>query len=130
MRTMLLAAAAALLAAATTSAQVADQGRPESFTAVALSAGGPRSNPVATAVDIVIERWSTPAEQQAMMAALKKGQRALLDALQDARPVGHIRTPGNLSWDLRYAHQEPGEDGGRRIVLATDRPMSAAEISP
>jgi hypothetical protein len=128
MRRMIVTACVALVTVVSATGQERDTGGREAFTAVALSAGGPRSNPVATPVDIVIERWSTPAEQQQMMAALKQGQRALLDALQDARPTGYIRTPGSLSWDLRYAHQEPGEDGGRRIVLATDRPMSAAEV--
>jgi hypothetical protein len=39
------------------------------------------------------------------------------------RPVGTIRTPDSLAYDLRYAHQRPGADGGRQIVLATDRPI-------
>jgi predicted component of type VI protein secretion system len=38
--------------------------------------------------------------------------------------VGTIRTPGNLAYDLRFASSEPGEDGGTRIFLATDRPVS------
>lgn len=40
------------------------------------------------------------------------------------KPVGTIQTPGNLAYDLRFAQQERGADGGRRIVLATDRLMS------
>jgi hypothetical protein len=38
--------------------------------------------------------------------------------------VGTIRTPDSLGYDLRYAHQEPADEGGRRIVLATDRPIN------
>ncbi|MEO8683162.1 MAG: hypothetical protein ABI665_29225, partial [Vicinamibacterales bacterium] len=44
------------------------------------------------------------------------------------RSVGTIRTPDSLGYDLRYAHQEAGEDGGRRIVIATDRPVRFWEI--
>ena len=41
--------------------------------------------------------------------------------------VGYIRTANTLSWDLRYARQSELAEGGRRIVLATDRPIGFAE---
>ena len=126
-------AATVLLALALTSVQTPAQrgeddsnGR-EEFTAVALSAGGPRSNPVAGQLDITIARWSTEAERQRLMSTLGKGQTAMLESLRDMPRVGTIRTPGNLGWDLHYAHQMQGEDGGRRIFLATDRPISVWE---
>jgi hypothetical protein len=100
---------------------------PAKFTAVALSTGGPRTRPVATQLDIVIERWSTEAERERLMNALERGQDEMLETLQDLRPVGYIRTPGNLGWDLHYAHAVPGEDGGRRIFIATDRPIGSWE---
>ena len=37
--------------------------------------------------------------------------------------VGYIRGQQTLGWDLRYARQSELEEGGRRIVLATDRPI-------
>ena len=40
-----------------------------------------------------------------------------------------IRTPDSLAYDLRYAHQSPGDEGGRRIVIATDRPVNFWEAS-
>ena len=107
-------------------AQNESSGR-EAFTAVALSGGGPRSNPVAAQIEIVIDRWSTEAERQRLLSALTKGQNETVKALRDLPRVGSIRTPGALAWDLHYAHQMRGEDGGRRIVLATDRPVSAWE---
>jgi hypothetical protein len=99
----------------------------EEFTAVALSAGGPRSNPVAGQLDITIDRWSTQAERMRLMSTLGKGQTAMLESLRDMPSIGRIRTPGQLGWDLHYAHQVTGEDGGRRIFLATDRPISIWE---
>jgi hypothetical protein len=53
----------------------------------------------------------------------------LMDELSDMKPVGTIRTPDSLAYDLRYAHQRPGEDGGRQIVLATDRPIGFWEAA-
>lgn len=82
----------------------------------------------ATIVDIVVQRWSTEAERQRLVATLlDKGPDALLKALQDTRKVGYIRTPTSLGWDLRFAWQTPADEGGRRIVLATDRPISLWE---
>ncbi len=98
-------------------------------TAFAVSTGGPVSSPVATPVDIVIERWSGDAERQRLLDAMKRGQDAMLDTLRDLRKVGFIRTPGSLGWDLHYAHTTPGEDGGRRVVIATDRPMGIWEVA-
>jgi hypothetical protein len=97
-------------------------GGSEKFTAVAIANNNVQSG--AGTVLISIERWSTNAERERFVSTLmNKGPRALIDALQDTRPVGRIRTPDSLGYDLRYAHQMPGEDGGRRIVIATDRPI-------
>jgi len=98
-------------------------GQKEEFNAVAIvnnefGAGAGR-------VIMRVERWSSEAERGTLIRTLMKdGPNALLDVLQDMKSVGTIRTPDSLGYDLRYAHQEPGEDGGRRIVLATDRPIS------
>ena len=97
-------------------------GQPEEFNAIAI-----QSNNLGSGSDRVImrvTRWSSEAERARLVAALPKGSDALLEALRDLRSVGTIRTPDSLGYDLRYAHQEPGEDGGRRIVIATDRPIS------
>jgi hypothetical protein len=101
---------------------------PEHFTAAAVGIGGPRTRPVATNVEIAINRWSTRDETQRLMQALQgEGSDALLEVLKDLRSVGTIRTPGNLAYDLRYAHQVSTGDGRRRIFLATDRPISVWE---
>jgi hypothetical protein len=115
---------AAVTALALLSSGVAAQtrGEKEDFTAVAIVNNNVASG--AGTVLISVERWSSDAERQTLVAMLReKGPNALLDALQDMRPVGRIRTPDSLGYDLRYAQQTPGEDGGRRIVIATDRPI-------
>jgi hypothetical protein len=72
-----------------------------------------------------VTRWSTEAERGLLTRTLLKGgANELLEVLQDQKPVGTIRTPDSLGYDLRYAHQEPADEGGRRVVLATDRPIS------
>jgi hypothetical protein len=79
---------------------------------------------------IDITRWSTMAERDTLLNVLRtKGPDKLLDELQDMRPVGRIRTPDSLGYDLRYAQQTPIQGGGRQIVIATDRPIGFWEAT-
>jgi hypothetical protein len=82
-------------------------------------------------LDIVIERWSTDEERERLRSTLiQNGSGALLSALQKIRPrAGYIRSPFSIGWDVHYARQEPLPDGGRRVILATDRPMSFWELT-
>lgn len=82
-------------------------------------------------VEIAIERWSTPAEREALIELVKTstnkpgGQTKLLRALEDIKVRnGYIRTPNSLGWDLKYAYEFLLEDGSRQIVIATDKPVS------
>ena len=119
---------ATIFAIAATPATSSEQRLPEHFTAFAVTTGGPRTPAGAGQVDITVTRWSTEEETDRFLAALKKGgHEALIDEFADAKPVGAIRSPASLGYDLRYAQQEDLGDGMRRIVLATDRPMSFSE---
>ena len=62
-----------------------------------------------------------------MSALVGKGEQKLLDALQHAQKVGYIRNVNSIGWDLHYARREPLPDGGERVIIATDRPMSLFE---
>lgn len=112
---------AAILTATVPAAQT--MGEREEFTANAiandnLGAGAGR-------VIMRVTRWSTEAERGLLTRTLlKTGSDDLLDVLREQKSVGTIRTPDSLGYDLRYSYQEAGADGGRRVVLATDRPIS------
>jgi len=100
----------------------------EVFTAAAISTGGPQS-PVAGRLTFTIERWTTPEEAEKLTAALKKaGSKEVVEALQNLKSAGRISSPGSIGYPIQYAVQEALPDGGRHIVLMTDRPMSFAEI--
>jgi hypothetical protein len=76
-------------------------------------------------IDITINRWSTDAERDGLLATFfERGPEKLLDVLQDAKPVGRIGAPGKLAWDLRYSRLVTLPEGGSQIVLLTDRPVS------
>jgi hypothetical protein len=82
-------------------------------------------------LDITIERWSSDEERAKLFAVLaEKGPEKLADALHDVKPrAGFVRTSTSLGWDLGFAHEIPLPSGGRRIIIATDRPISFAEAS-
>jgi hypothetical protein len=122
----MLVALAVLAVAITGRAQTA--GEKESFSAVAIVNNNLGSGAGNVIIDIT--RWSTEAERAKLVSTLLElGPRDLLNELRDSRPTGSIRTPDSLAYDLRFAHQTPLEDGGRRIVLATDRPIGFWEAS-
>lgn len=81
-------------------------------------------------IEIVIERWSSERERNELIGVLReKGSDALLSKLQKMPRVGYIRDAngGSIGWDLHFARERKLDDGGRQIILGTDRPISAWE---
>ncbi len=136
--------AAAVGVAASAAAQDGSEPEPfrERFTAraVAMGVSNPPILPPGTAatIDINITRWTTDDERQHLFNVLtKKGQRALVRELRRQPETGSFRVisagPSAAgasrmpSERLRYARQIPLENGGRRIVLGFDRPITMSE---
>jgi len=79
-------------------------------------------------VDIVVDRWSTDEERQTLVSTfVEKGPDKLLDALQKLKRVGFIKLPNTLGYDLQYAREFPLDEGGRKIIIATDRRIGFRE---
>lgn len=102
----------------------------EHFTAFAVDMSNTAGRTRAGTVDVIINRWSTPQERDQLVAALREGGNdGLLRALQKVKdPAGYIRSAGRIGYPLRFAWQMPSGDG-RRIIIATDRPVSFLEAS-
>src|SRR5215470_10447491 len=101
-------------------------GSPERYHANAVNLDVGAQGPI----DITVERWSTDADRDKLMSVLlNQGPEKLLDALQDMHHVGYFNAPGQLRWELRFARKVPQPDGGSRVVLATDRPISFRETA-
>jgi hypothetical protein len=103
-------------------------GQPERFVANAVSLS-PEYGTGQRIVEINVDRWSPPSDRAGLIAALMKSPDELLKELQKTRPVGTIRTPDSLGYDLHYAQQTPLPEGGRSIVIATDRPIGFWEAT-
>jgi hypothetical protein len=121
---MMVAGSLFLLAPLAASAQIEDA--PARFVAAAVN----MNRGVAGTVELVVNRWSSEADRDRLKTVMfDQGQEKLLAELQRMPRMGYIRTPGRLGWDIRFAWHMPAQDGGEKIVLVTDRPMSFREVA-
>jgi hypothetical protein len=105
-------------------------GSPEKFTATVVNMSNVGRSGMVGTVEIGVTRWSTEAEHEQMLSAVMDGgQQKLLDTLQKAPRVGYIRPLTSIGYDIHYARETALPDGGKHIVLATDRPMSFWEVT-
>ena len=120
------AVAAATLLAAGPAGHAQTMGQPERFTATAINLDRGRSG----TVEIAVTRWSSDADRTKLVTtALENGPEKLLNTLQHMPRAGYVRTPDSIGWDLHYAHHAPLPEGGERVVIATDRPISFWEAA-
>src|SRR5580765_7358387 len=99
----------------------------ETFKAFAASLGTGKTS----VLTININRWSTDEEREILLVTLQEfGRDKLLDALTKIRPpVGYMRLPNSLGYDLYYARNHPNPDGSRRVVIATNRLVNFREAA-
>src|SRR4051794_30400617 len=91
-----------------------------SATAQVKTAGGTSASAPLT---IVIERFATDAERDALLAAVKKGGTAAARALLLPRtPVGTVKV-GSSSTEIKYAYAR-STGGGRLITVVTGSPIA------
>lgn len=102
-----------------------DQNLPARYTALAVNLGDTPVRWKTKTVEIVVKRWSPEATRDRLLSILiDKGPEKLLDELRKSPRVGYIRTPDTIGYDLRFSQYVKGEDGGDRVMLATDRYIS------
>ena len=121
---VLATGAAATWSSSTASAQTP---RGEEFTATFTNIGNVGGTG-ATPINIRITRWTPDDEHNKLMAILAKdGNEAFTRELQATKTTGSIGVPQELAYPLLYARQMPGKDGGRKVMLISDRPMTFQE---
>jgi hypothetical protein len=99
----------------------------ERFDAVAASVQGSRASGMAV-LRFMINEWTTPEERAEGLAAFETGgSQALYDWL-DAQPIKAVGfSPDGRPYDMMYAFQWE-QDGNRKVILATNRPISGLEV--
>jgi hypothetical protein len=88
-------------------------------------------------IDLRITRWTTPDERKKLLETIvEDNPNQILRELTRLPSHGRMRVPGHtgpdphkvvLGWDLHYAWHEPLDEGGERIMLATDRYITFQE---
>ncbi len=101
------------------------QDKPETFQATAFGQGTQMGRTFG--VNITIESYSPPEDQQVLLAAFDKGgNEGLVDALDKMPSRGRISITGTLGYDVTYIRVFPTATG-RKIRLVTNRPITFGE---
>jgi hypothetical protein len=124
-----VAACLGLVLSLAATSQVAAQTPVAQYSALAVNQLSTTPGAGTTPVNIVVTRWTTATEREALLARLVEDESAsaLREDLSKMPPAGSIAATGSTGIELRYAHREPGPDDTERVVLITDRPMSFGE---
>ena len=79
-------------------------------------------------VTLIIEEFSTPADQQALLAAFnEKKNEGLVNALNKMHTKGRMSITGTLGYDVAYIRQWKEPDGSTKYRLVTNRPITFGE---
>jgi len=78
-------------------------------------------------VKVTIDKFSSPEDRAALVAAFKKGGNdEMVKALSKMKSVGRIRIPSTVGFSIAYSRSIPTPTG-RKIRFVTDRPIAFAE---
>jgi len=79
-------------------------------------------------MNLIIEEWSSADDQKVLVDAFNQKQNeGLVNALTKMKSKGRISITGTLGYDVNYIRQFPQPDGGMKIRLVTDRPITFGE---
>jgi hypothetical protein len=78
---------------------------------------------------VYITGWTTDQQVKDFTDTLREnGANGLVKAFGKTKDVGRVSPTGFVGSSFRFARATPTRDGGRRIVMVTDRPMSYWEV--
>jgi hypothetical protein len=105
------------------------QDKPQIFQAVARGTGDQLRQSYGVAVEVTIDSYSSPEDQQILMDTfLKDGNRGMVDALKKMPVHGKLWFSGQAPYDVTYIRELP-TPAGRKIRLVTNRFVTLADIS-
>jgi hypothetical protein len=80
-------------------------------------------------VNLIIEEFSTPDDQKALIAAFnEKRNEGLVNALSKMNGKGRMAITGTLGYDVNYIRKFDLPDGSTKIRMVTDRPIRFGEV--
>ncbi|HSE25230.1 MAG TPA: hypothetical protein VLB68_26450 [Pyrinomonadaceae bacterium] len=79
-------------------------------------------------ITLHIEEYSTPEEQQGLLAAFnQKGNEGLVNALSKMKSKGRMAITGTLGYEVVYIREWDQPDGSTKLRLVTNRPITFGE---
>jgi hypothetical protein len=76
-----------------------------------------------------VQELTSDGDLDELVATLKnKGPDGLVSAMEDIKDKGRVAPTGSVGTGVRVVRIRPNKDGGLHIVLATNRPISFAEL--
>jgi hypothetical protein len=111
-----------------TSPSSSAQKLPKSITIQAQAMGQAQQLGQTFSVTLIIEEYSTPDDQKALLAAFnEKKNEGLVNALDKMHTKGRMAITGTLGYDVSYIRTFPQPDGTTKIRLVTNRPITFGE---
>jgi hypothetical protein len=79
-------------------------------------------------MNLIIDEFSTADDQKALLEAFNQKQNeGLVNALSKMKTKGRMSITGTLGYDVKYIRQFSLPDGGTKIRVVTDRPITFGE---
>jgi hypothetical protein len=131
-RRLLMLAVISLCAAVSVRAQNADTNAgfalPLQFAGTAFGQAGVAAGK-SFGFTVYITDWTTDQQTTDFINTLKQnGSDGLVKAFGNTKDVGRVSPTGFVGNSFRFARATPTPDGGRHIVMVTDRPMRFWEV--
>jgi hypothetical protein len=109
-------------------AQEAMPALPSQYAATAIGQAGAVAGK-SFALSVYVDGVTSDGEVSELASVLKsKGQDGLLKAFGDLKDKGRLSPTGSVGTGMRFIRIYPTANGGQKIVLATDRPISFGEL--
>ncbi len=115
----------ALVMLASSSVLAQDKPQRENFQATAM--GQAQQLGKTFSINIIVEEYSTPEDQQILLQAFNtSGMEGLSDALSKMKAKGRLSITGMLGYEVTYVRSFPTKTG-RKIRIVTNRPITFGE---
>jgi hypothetical protein len=128
LRYFVVAVLLVFFAASKSVAQDAPAPVPAQYSAVAFGQAGAAAGK-SFGLTIYVDGISPDGDVDELIGTLKqKGQDGLVSAMEKMKDLGRVAPTGSVGTGMRVVLVRPNPDGGQHIVLATNRPITFAEL--
>ena len=105
-------------------------GDPEEFSAFAINMGAYTGTGGTAQLLMTVNHWARrPSATRSSRRSRRKARRRSSSSCAARSAWARCGRRASIGYDIRLALEEPGKDGGRRVLLLTDRPIGFSEAT-